>query len=114
MRGRFVEVSGEKRIRVALDATAIGRGKTGNETYLTGLLEGWGEAKPGGVELLPIFTQTASQRDFPLGACISRGGFFPEAFGRFAESMQRVEGGSLSRGVLDATMGEEAVCADRA
>jgi len=47
-------VSG-KPIKVALDATAIGRGKTGNETYLTGLLEGWNEAKPEGVELCPIF-----------------------------------------------------------
>ena len=43
-------------IRVALDATAIGRGKTGNETYLTGLLEGWKEAKPEGVEMCPIFS----------------------------------------------------------
>ena len=47
---------GNKAIRVALDATAIGRGKTGNETYLTGLLEGWKEAKPEGVEILPIFS----------------------------------------------------------
>ena len=43
-------------IRLALDATAIGRGKTGNETYLTGLLEGWKEAKPEGVEMCPIFS----------------------------------------------------------
>ena len=43
-------------IRVALDATAIGRGKTGNETYLTGLLEGWKEVEPKGVELVPIFS----------------------------------------------------------
>ena len=43
-------------IRVALDATAIGRGKTGNETYLTGLLEGWKEAKPEGLEMCPIFS----------------------------------------------------------
>jgi len=56
LRGRFKGVSGQKKIRVALDATAIGRGKTGNETYLTGLLEGWKETKPEGVELLPIFT----------------------------------------------------------
>ena len=35
-----------------MDATAIGRGKTGNETYLTGLLEGWKEAKPEGVEMV--------------------------------------------------------------
>jgi len=47
-------------IRVALDATAIGRGKTGNETYLTGLLEGWREAKPDGVELVPIFSAQGS------------------------------------------------------
>ena len=47
---------GNKAIRVALDATAIGRGKTGNETYLTGLLEGWKEAKPEGVEILPILS----------------------------------------------------------
>ena len=39
-----------------MDATAIGRGKTGNETYLTGLLEGWKEAKPEGLELCPIFS----------------------------------------------------------
>ncbi len=43
-------------LRVALDATAIGRGKTGNETYLTGLLEGWEVAKPEGVEILPILS----------------------------------------------------------
>ena len=56
MRGTFGGVSGQKKIRVALDATAIGRGKTGNETYLTGLLEGWKEAKPEGVEICPIFS----------------------------------------------------------
>ena len=50
---------GEKVIRVALDATAIGRGKTGNETYLAGLLEGWKEARPEGVELCPIFSVPA-------------------------------------------------------
>jgi len=38
--GQGGRVSGEKTIRVALDATAIGRGKTGNETYLRGLLRG--------------------------------------------------------------------------
>ena len=53
--GKF-EVVSERAIRVALDATAIGRGKTGNETYLTGLLEGWKAAKPEGVEILPIFS----------------------------------------------------------
>jgi glycosyltransferase involved in cell wall biosynthesis len=47
---------GDKVIRVALDATAIGRGKTGNETYLKGLLEGWKGAKPEGVEMCPIFS----------------------------------------------------------
>ena len=47
-------MSGEKTIRVALDATAIGRGKTGNETYLRGLLEGWEKVKPEGIELTPI------------------------------------------------------------
>ena len=45
-----------KSIKVALDATAIGRGKTGNETYLRGLLEGWSEVRPEGVELLPVFS----------------------------------------------------------
>lgn len=54
--GQGEGVSGEKTIRVALDATAIGRGKTGNETYLRGLLEGWSEAKPEGVELMPILS----------------------------------------------------------
>ena len=53
--GKF-EVVSERTIRVALDATAIGRGKTGNETYLTGLLEGWKVAKPEGVEMYPIFS----------------------------------------------------------
>ena len=47
---------GNEAIRVALDATAIGRGKTGNETYLTGLLEGWKEVEPEGVEMCPIFS----------------------------------------------------------
>ncbi len=54
--GKFEPVS-ERVIRVALDATAVGRGKTGNETYLTGLLEGWKEARPEGVELVPIFSR---------------------------------------------------------
>ncbi len=49
-------MSGERTIRVALDATAIGRGKTGNETYLRGLLEGWKKVKPEGIELMPIFS----------------------------------------------------------
>ena len=53
-KGQIGRVS-EKVIRVALDATAIGRGKTGNETYLTGLLEGWKQVKPEGVEMMPIF-----------------------------------------------------------
>jgi len=50
-------MSGERTIRVALDATAIGRGKTGNETYLRGLLEGWKKVKPEGIELCPIFSE---------------------------------------------------------
>lgn len=63
-------------MRVALDATAIGRGKTGNETYLTGLLEGWREAKPEGVELCPIFSETTSSKGSTSSMSISRGGFF--------------------------------------
>ncbi len=63
-------------IRVALDATAIGRGKTGNETYLTGLLEGWKEAKPEGVEMVPIFSEAASSRPPHLGTQIRGSGFF--------------------------------------
>lgn len=63
-------------MRVALDATAIGRGKTGNETYLTGLLEGWSQAQPEGVELCPILTgessSGASGRPLTLSTC----GFF--------------------------------------
>ena len=54
--GQGESVSGEKTIRVALDATAIGRGKTGNETYLRGLLEGWGQVRPEGIELTPILS----------------------------------------------------------
>lgn len=61
----------EKVIRVALDATAIGRGKTGNETYLTGFLEGWKEAKPEGVELCPIFSEAPHS-----GSPVARFGFF--------------------------------------
>ncbi|MBM4098271.1 MAG: glycosyltransferase family 4 protein, partial [Planctomycetes bacterium] len=64
-------------IRVALDATAIGRGKTGNETYLTGLLEGWKEAKPEGVEMCPIFSAPSTiwtQR--PASLQIQEAGFF--------------------------------------
>ena len=49
-------MSGKKTVRVALDATAIGRGKTGNETYLRGLLEGWEKVRPEGIEILPIFS----------------------------------------------------------
>ena len=56
-KGRVRAVSGEKPIRVALDATAIGRGKTGNETYLRGLLEGWERVKPEGIELWPILSE---------------------------------------------------------
>ena len=55
--GQGEGVSGEKTIRVALDATVIGRGKTGNETYLRGLLEGWEKVKPEGVELTPILSE---------------------------------------------------------
>ena len=55
--GQGEGVSGEKTIRVALDATAIGRGKTGNETYLRGLLEGWGQVRPEGIELTPIVSE---------------------------------------------------------
>ena len=67
---------GEKVIRVALDATAVGRGKTGNETYLTGLLEGWKEAKPEGVEMLPIFSEAPSSRAPHQHKQISKCGFF--------------------------------------
>ena len=59
-----------------MDATAIGRGKTGNETYLTGLLEGWKVAKPEGVELVPIFSEAASSRPPHLGTQIRGSGFF--------------------------------------
>jgi len=54
-------MSGERTIRVALDATAIGRGKTGNETYLRGLLEGWKKVKPEGIELCPIFSEEGKE-----------------------------------------------------
>ena len=73
--GRFGAVS-DRAIRVALDATAIGRGKTGNETYLTGLLEGWREAKPDGVEILPIFSEAGSARPPQASAQIRNHGFF--------------------------------------
>lgn len=66
------------KIRVALDATALGRGKTGNETYLAGLLEGWKEAKPEGVEIVPIFGQ-GSWEGWPQGLAsrqIPEAGFF--------------------------------------
>jgi alpha-1,3-rhamnosyl/mannosyltransferase len=66
----------ENVIRVALDATAIGRGKTGNETYLTGLLEGWRQAKPDGVEVMPIFSGASSTRPSPLGTKIQNDSFF--------------------------------------
>ena len=55
--GQGEVVSGEKTIRVALDATAIGRGKTGNETYLRGLLEGWDQVRPEEIELTPIVSE---------------------------------------------------------
>jgi alpha-1,3-rhamnosyl/mannosyltransferase len=55
--GQGEGVSGEKTIRVALDATAIGRGKTGNETYLRGLLEGWDQVRPEGIELTPMVSE---------------------------------------------------------
>jgi alpha-1,3-rhamnosyl/mannosyltransferase len=67
----------ERVIRVALDATAIGRGKTGNETYLAGLLEGWKEAKPEGVEMCPVFSGPSriwTQRPASLQA--RKAGFF--------------------------------------
>ena len=65
-------------LKIALDATAIGRGKTGNETYLRGLLEGWSEARPGDVELLPIFMGQGAT-DWPRGSATlqnGRAGFF--------------------------------------
>ena len=71
-----LEIVSDRTIRVALDATAIGRGKTGNETYLTGLLEGWGEAKPDGVELLPIFSGVVPSQSPHPGTQIENGGFF--------------------------------------
>ena len=73
--GKFGAVS-NRAIKVALDATAIGRGKTGNETYLTGLLEGWREAKPEGVELVPIFSGAVSSKSPHPGTQIGDGGFF--------------------------------------
>jgi len=69
-------VSGEKKIRVALDATAIGRGKTGNETYLSGLLEGWRVAEPEGVEIVPIFARISPAKGGHPEAGIPPGGFF--------------------------------------
>ena len=59
-------MSGEKPIRVALDATAIGRGKTGNETYLRGLLEGWERVKPEGIELWPILSEPSIATNLAL------------------------------------------------
>ena len=60
-----------QKIRVALDATAIGRGKTGNETYLRGLLEGWRETRPDGVELTPILSEACgdSFQGQQIGPC---------------------------------------------
>ena len=86
-KGRVRAVSGEKPIRVALDATAIGRGKTGNETYLRGLLEGWEKVKPEGIELQPILSQPsldpnlagsegASKRVHAQSKQIANSGFF--------------------------------------
>jgi len=63
-KGRVRDVSGEKPIRVALDATAIGRGKTGNETYLRGLLEGWEKVKPEGIDLRPILSEPSFAPNF--------------------------------------------------
>ena len=84
-KGQIGRVS-EKVIRVALDATAIGRGKTGNETYLTGLLEGWKQVKPEGVEMMPIVSgPSAAPNPLRGGAMegwqaqskqIARAGFF--------------------------------------
>ena len=67
----------------------MGRGKTGNETYLAGLLEGWKEAKPEGVEMMPIFSAAASLRPPHLGAQIRNSSFFP----RHLVELPRVRGG---------------------
>ena len=86
-KGRVRDVSGEKSIRVALDATAIGRGKTGNETYLRGLLEGWEKVKPEGIDLRPILSEPsfapklacsegASKRVHAQSKQIGNAGFF--------------------------------------
>ncbi len=61
---------------MALDATAIGRGKTGIETYLRVLLVGGVEAKPDGVVRVPLFNEAASSRPPYLGTKIRGSGFF--------------------------------------
>jgi alpha-1,3-rhamnosyl/mannosyltransferase len=81
-------VSVQKKIRVTLDATAIGRGKTGNETYLRGLLEGWRETRPDGVELTPILSEGESSGASFQGKQIGKCGFW----GRHIRELPRARG----------------------
>ena len=101
--GQGEEVSGEKTIRVALDATAIGRGKTGNETYLRGLLEGWEKVKPEGIELRPILSEPSVAPN-PL-----RGGAME---GGHAQSKQIVKSGFFKRHLCDLPKAREELKAD--
>ena len=120
--GQGEGVSGEKTIRVALDATAIGRGKTGNETYLRGLLEGWGQVWPEGIELTPIVSEPSFAPKQASGgavegwACSIQAdcgiGVLQKTFMRPAPGSGGVESGLVSRGVLDEAVGERALCSD--
>jgi glycosyltransferase involved in cell wall biosynthesis len=91
--GQGEGVSGEKTIRVALDATAIGRGKTGNETYLRGLLEGWGQVRPEGIELTPMVSEPFFAPNLADSGGASKGGH--------AQSKQIAKSGFFKRHLCD-------------
>jgi glycosyltransferase involved in cell wall biosynthesis len=69
-----------KNIRVAIDATCLGRRKTGNETYIRGVLDGFQMIQPANLELEVITTphyagprpDSFVWREIPLGHFISR------------------------------------------
>jgi glycosyltransferase involved in cell wall biosynthesis len=102
--GQGEGVSGEKTIRVALDAIAIGRGKTGNETYLRGLLEGWGQVRPEGIVLTPI----VSEPSFATNLADSGGA----SKGVHAQSKQIASSGFFKRHLCDLPLARAELKAD--
>lgn len=81
-----------KRMRIALDACTLGRRRTGDETYVRGLLNAWEEIQPPNLELHVI---TTSEYEGPQSAAfnwhkIPKSNFFVRNFYSIPRLLKRI------------------------